>query len=63
MRDVAITKYNTQNDDEGSLQIAYKVSAIELEQGWAKYGPRAKSGPLRPFAWPTEQSLHMSCKI
>ena len=27
---------------------------FSLVQGWAKYGPRAKSGPLMPFAWPAE---------
>jgi len=31
----------------------YKISTYYIGQGWANYGPRAGSGPLKRFIRPT----------
>jgi len=41
-----------QNFPFSAESIQVSNSTRTLTQGWAKYGPRAKSGPLRSFFWP-----------
>src|SRR5688572_28700840 len=36
---------------------------IIITQGSPEYGPRATSGPLRPFIWPAELSLKKQIKL
>ena len=33
---------------------------MSVDQGWAKSGPRAKSGPLKPFVRPAEWFIQIN---